>query len=75
MRWANGRRTNHLNVVVHGGKAWYESLRFRDAQRSQPELAANNAALKFQLAAMHCNDREAYTDAKAELLRSVLGDI
>jgi GrpB-like predicted nucleotidyltransferase (UPF0157 family) len=72
MRWANGHRTHHLHVVVRGGPVWLDRLRFRDALRSQPTLAANYAALKSDLAARHTADREAYTDAKAEFVRSVL---
>jgi GrpB-like predicted nucleotidyltransferase (UPF0157 family) len=70
MRFANGHRTHHLHVVVHESKAWFERLHFR----SQPELAARYAALKSQLAALHPKDREAYTDAKAEFVRSVSED-
>ena len=40
--------------------------------RSDPDLAARYAALKSQLAAKHPKDREAYTDAKSEFVRSVL---
>lgn len=74
MRFANGHRTHHLHVVVHESKAWLERLHFRDALRSQPELAAQYAALKSQLAARHVSDREAYTDAKTEFVRSVSED-
>ena len=75
MRWANGHRTHHLHVVVHDSNAWHERLRFRNALRSQPELAARYAALKSQLAERHATDREAYTDAKAEFVRSVSEDV
>ena len=64
MRWANGHRTHHLHLVVHGGPAWHERLAFRNALRSRPELAAEYVALKTQLATAHPNDREAYTMAK-----------
>ena len=74
MRWANGHRTHHLHVVVHDSKAWHERLRFRNALRSQPELAVRYAALKSQLAERYATDREAYTDAKAEFVRSVSQD-
>ena len=74
MRWANGRRTHHLHVVVHGAKPWSERIRFRDTLRQQPELAARYAALKSQLAETHPTDREAYTDAKTEFIRAVLSD-
>ncbi len=70
MRWANGRRTHHLHVVVHGGEVWTQRLRFRDALRSDAALAARYAALKTELAARHPSDREAYTDAKAAFVQA-----
>ena len=71
MRWADGRRTHHLHVVVHGGSVWHQHLGFRDALRSNAALTARYAALKSSLAALHPNDRETYTDAKAEFVRAV----
>ncbi|MBT9552657.1 MAG: GrpB family protein [Hydrogenophaga sp.] len=71
MRWANGHRTHHLHVVVHGGQVWHERLRFRDALCSNPVLAARYAELKAESAEKHPTDRDAYTDAKAEFVRSV----
>ena len=72
MRWADGRRTHHLHVVTHGGSVWHERLRFRDALRCSAALSARYAALKSSLAALHPNDREAYTEAKAEFVRAVI---
>jgi GrpB-like predicted nucleotidyltransferase (UPF0157 family) len=39
MRWAAGRRTHHLHVVVHGSDAWQRRLDFRDALRADAALA------------------------------------
>ena len=72
MRWANGHRTHHLHVVVHGEAPWKDRLRFRDVLRTQPELAARYVALKTELAARHSSDREAYTDAKEAFVQSLL---
>ena len=72
MRWDNGHRTHHLHVVVHGGSVWKQHLRFRDALRSNPRLAADYAVLKTDLAARHTDDREAYTQAKAAFIQSVV---
>ena len=72
MRWAEGRRTHHLHVVVHGAGPWQERLRFRDALRRRPDLAARYAALKADWAAANPRDREAYTDAKTGFVRFVL---
>ena len=74
MRWAEGHRTHHLHLVVQDGNVWHEHIAFRDAVRSSPSLAARYAAVKQQLAAMHATDREAYTNAKAEFIRSALRD-
>lgn len=70
MRWADGRRTHHLHVVVHGGEVWRERLAFRDRLRADAEAAARYESLKASLAAKHWNDREAYTSAKADFVRS-----
>jgi GrpB-like predicted nucleotidyltransferase (UPF0157 family) len=74
MRWANGRRTHHLHIVVFGGTEWHRRLRFRDVLRSNAELARCYALLKEELAAQHSVDREAYTRAKSEFVLSVVGD-
>lgn len=71
MRWANGHRTHHLHVVVHGGPVWTERLKFRDALRANPGLAAEYAELKVKMAVEHSRDREAYTDAKSHFVQAV----
>ncbi len=72
MRWANGHRSHHLHLVVYAGPVWFERLRFRDMLRSDAALAQHYSRLKDQLAAAHIRDREAYTEGKAEFIRSVL---
>ncbi|MCE9665587.1 GrpB family protein [Halomonas sp. M5N1S17] len=72
MRHANGRRTHHLHVVVHDGDLWNQRLAFRDALRADSSLAARYAALKRELASCHREDREAYTRAKGDFVRSVV---
>ncbi len=72
MRWADGHRTHHLHVVAQGGDIWRAYLAFRDALRADPLLRARYALLKSDLAATHATDREAYTDAKTEFIRSAL---
>lgn len=74
MRWADGHRTHHLHVVVHGSAAWHERIRFRDALCARPDLAARYVLLKAQLADAHAGDREAYTEAKAQFIRAALQD-
>ena len=72
MRWANGHRTHHLHVVVHGGEVWQQHLKFRDALRSNQQLVVDYAQLKTELAARHGGDREAYTAGKSAFIRAAL---
>lgn len=72
MRWKNGHRTHHLHIVVHDGGPWHDRLAFRDALRDDPALARRYADLKTELATLHRNDREAYTEAKAVFVRQVI---
>ena len=74
MRWANGHRTHHLHVAVHDSYFWIQRLRFRDALRADPALAATYGSFKSALAARHRSDREAYTDAKAEFIVAATHD-
>jgi len=66
------RRTYHLHVMEHDGAEWRARLAFRDFLRTHPETAAEYEALKRGLARLHEHDREAYTDGKGGLIRSVL---
>jgi GrpB-like predicted nucleotidyltransferase (UPF0157 family) len=68
MRWANGHRTHHLHVAVHGSTFWKQRLHFRDALRTDAELAERYSLLKSAAADTHRSDREAYTDAKTEFI-------
>lgn len=66
------RRTRHLHLLVSGSTRWADQLTFRDTLRADPELATRYGQLKHALAAEHPNDREAYTQGKADLVRAVL---
>ncbi len=67
-------RTHLLHVVPWRGPAWERMLRFRDALRASPTLAAEYAALKRALAVRFPSDRAAYTDAKSGFIARVLGE-
>jgi GrpB-like predicted nucleotidyltransferase (UPF0157 family) len=66
------QRTHHLHMTEPGGDLCTR-LKFRDYLRNNPEEAARYTNLKIELAARHRTDREAYTDAKTDYVRSVLG--
>ena len=68
LRWPGRVRTHHLHLVVHGGDAWQESLRLRDALRSDPSLSKRYQSFKHELANIHRGDREAYTATKADFI-------
>ncbi|MEV4508317.1 GrpB family protein [Dactylosporangium sp. NPDC049525] len=65
-------RTHHLHLVPTGSPRWHQVLSFRDLLRRDPAAAAEYATLKRTLAARFPDDREAYTDGKAELITRLL---
>lgn len=76
MHWfckpSDARRTHHLHLVPVDSPLWADRLLFRDRLRRSPAIAAEYAALKRALATKHRLDREAYTDAKSDFVRSIL---
>ncbi len=72
VRVAQDRRCAHLNLLGPSDPQWSDRLVFRDALRSNSELAAAYARLKATLAVAHRTDREAYTRAKAAFITEVL---
>jgi GrpB-like predicted nucleotidyltransferase (UPF0157 family) len=65
-------RTHNLHVVEAGGQYWQERLLFRDYLRKHPETVKEYAQLKHRLATQHCDDREAYTKAKADFVCEIV---
>jgi len=59
-------------VIEHGHPQARALLAFRDALRADPELRAEYAALKRQLAREHTGNRNAYTNAKAGFVARVV---
>jgi GrpB-like predicted nucleotidyltransferase (UPF0157 family) len=66
------RRVAHLHIVERSHPRWAETIRFRDALRAEPDLAARYAELKRAAARDHRGDREAYTEAKADFVHQTL---
>ena len=63
---------HHLHAVEIGGTFWQRQLLFRDRLRAEPGTAAAYERLKRELARRHGDDREAYTEAKADFIEAVL---
>jgi GrpB-like predicted nucleotidyltransferase (UPF0157 family)/GNAT superfamily N-acetyltransferase len=68
------RRTHHLHLIPTGSSRFRDELAFRDRLRASPDVAAEYVALKRSLAERFADDREAYTDAKADFIGSVTTD-
>ncbi|WP_332898692.1 GrpB family protein [Haladaptatus sp. CMSO5] len=67
-------RTHHLHMVETGSEFWTRHLAFRDYLREHPDVAAEYADLKRELAREHRHDIGAYTDGKDEFIRRVERD-
>jgi GrpB-like predicted nucleotidyltransferase (UPF0157 family) len=65
-------RTHHLQVIAHDHVAARALITFRDALRDDPHLRQTYASLKNGLAERHQTDRNAYSNAKTDFVRSVL---
>ena len=70
-RDAAGRRISHIHVAPLDMTGQWERVAFRDHLRSHPDVAAEYAALKRELASRLGDDREAYTEAKTEFILRV----
>ena len=65
-------RSHHLQIMQHDHPERHKLLLFRDALRTNAALRHEYETLKDRLAARHPMDRDAYTDAKSDFVRSVL---
>ena len=70
-RNANGERTHHLHMVEPDFPHWGRLI-FRDYLIAHPDIAREYEQLKFQLAAAHPNDREAYTVGKSDFIAATM---
>jgi GrpB-like predicted nucleotidyltransferase (UPF0157 family) len=65
-------RTHHLYLMEKDGPEWRARIAFRDHLRAHPETARSYEQLNGELANRFRNDREAYTQAKAEFVARVV---
>jgi GrpB-like predicted nucleotidyltransferase (UPF0157 family) len=66
------RRTHHLHLVPTDSSRFRDELAFRDYLRSHRDVAQEYAALKRALANEFEHDRDAYTSAKTDFIRSAV---
>jgi len=72
MRWAEGRRTHHLHLMVYGSAEWEQRLTFRNILRANKKLALRYEQNKQLWAVAFKLDREAYTAAKTDFILQAL---
>ena len=63
---------HHLYACAHDANELRRHLAFRDWLRTRPEHAADYAALKQRLAALHPHDRERYCEAKTDFIEAAI---
>ena len=68
----NGRRAVQTHMYILPAPAWDEMLRFRDALRADPGLAASYIAEKRRVAESVAWNKAAYSEAKGPFIRGVL---
>jgi len=75
LRPSPAARTHHLQIIQHDHPDVLALTCFRDALRNDPKLRDAYALLKDDLAREHQADRNAYSNAKADFVVSVLKSI
>jgi GrpB-like predicted nucleotidyltransferase (UPF0157 family) len=65
-------RTHHLSLATPTSRHYIDTLAFRDALRSDAQLASQYANLKLELAARFPRDRESYISGKTTFVMGVL---
>lgn len=68
-------RVAHIHVVQHRGTQWLDYLRLRDLLQQNPHACERYESAKLRLVGELGDDRKAYTDAKTEVVRSLLRDL
>ena len=65
-------RTHHLHIIQQGDPNILALISFRDTLRRDPKARETYSSLKEALANKHRNDRDTYSNAKTEFVRSIL---
>ena len=71
---SESNRTHNFSVCEAGSEFWLGRVAFRDALRTNKELAQQYATLKQRLAQQHPHNRLAYTEAKEPFILSVMAN-
>ena len=67
----DGTATHHIHMTEIDSEFWRRHLLFRDYLRSHPEMAAEYATLKKQLAKQDWNDSNDFAETKTDFIKKV----
>ncbi len=70
--WKGTPRTYHLHIVEYATWEHQRHILFRDYLRAHPQVAAQYAALKRDLAARFEHNRPAYTEGKSAFIFAIV---
>lgn len=70
--FANDTRTHHIHFVVYNSMAWRNYINFRDYMNRHLHAAKEYENLKIELSKKYENDRQSYTEGKAEFISRIL---
>lgn len=71
-RLFDGKRTHCIHILDQSSAHWADYLNLRDLLRANEHIRNEYQQLKETLAALHCNNRKAYTAGKAEFIQAHL---
>lgn len=66
-----GVRTHQIHMVALNSEFWHRHLAFREYLKAHPNIAAEYATLKRNLAEQDWQDVNDYADAKTEFIQSI----
>lgn len=68
----NDIQTHFIHVVIFESEQWNNYINMRDYLNCHEDMAKRYEALKRSLAEKYPNDRNAYTNAKSEMIEEIL---
>lgn len=68
----NDIRTHHIHVDIYGESEWNNYIKFRNTLRENQDVRKEYERLKVDLAEKFSQDRNKYTDMKADFIKKIL---
>jgi GrpB-like predicted nucleotidyltransferase (UPF0157 family) len=64
--------THHIHMFKYKSDKWKKHIYFRDYLNKYPLIAKEYESLKIKLLKLYINDREKYTDGKADFINEII---